>query len=137
MRTKEEIKDEIKHLEQLEIEHDKIPIEEVNALRFIINELKWVLDKRRKDLNEMNKTLTRGELKDQNVIAELNTEIANKKIARLKIYNNGSLICTLDPSEMKAHVLFDVFFSLTAYHPYLHILLLDSEFSSIEIIEAD
>ena len=49
MRTKEEIKDEIKHLEQLEIEHDKIPIEEANALRFVINELKWVLDKRRKD----------------------------------------------------------------------------------------
>ena len=85
----------------------------------------------------MNKTLTRGELKDQNVIAELNTEIANKKIERLRIYNNGSLICTLDPSELGIQVGYDTFFNLWTYQPYLHILLLDNEFSKIEITEAN
>ena len=85
----------------------------------------------------MVQIITRGELKDRNVIAELNTKITNKKIKRLRIYNHDSLICTLDPSEMEAKVGFNLFFSLSVLHPYLHIMLLDNEFSLIEIIEAD
>ena len=85
----------------------------------------------------MVKILTREELKDKNVIAELNTKITNKKIKRLRIYNHDSLICTLDPSEMKVHVGFDIFFSLSVLHPYLQIMLLDNEFSKIEIVEVD
>ena len=82
-------------------------------------------------------TITNEQLKDKNVIAELNTKITNKKIERLRIYNNGSLICTLNPSELKVHVSFKAFFSLSLFHPYLQIMLLDNEFSEIAITEVD
>ena len=82
-------------------------------------------------------TLTSSELKYGDVIAELNTKIANKKIARLKIFNHGSLICDLDPSGLNVHASFDRFFSLSVLHPYLQIMLLDNEFSEIEITEVD
>ena len=82
-------------------------------------------------------TITNEQLKDENVIAELNTKIANKKIKRLKIYNNGSLKFALNPSELEVHVGFDLFFSLSVLHPYLLIMLFDNEFSSIEITEVE
>ena len=82
-------------------------------------------------------TITSQELKDSEMIAQLNNMIENKKIRKLKIYNHGSLICILNPSELKVHVSFKAFFSLSLFHPYLQIMLLDNEFSSIEIIEAD
>ena len=85
-------------------------------------------------------TLTNLELKDPNVIAELNTKIANKKINRLRIFNHSSLICSLDPSEISVSLEYDRVrnvFSMISYQPYLYVILFDNEFSSIEILEVD
>ena len=82
-------------------------------------------------------TITNEQLKDKNVIAELNTKLANKKIARLKIYNNGSLIISINPSEYNVYIEYGVYLNLTSQNPYLHIMLFDNEFSSIEITEVD
>ena len=85
-------------------------------------------------------TLTNEELKDSNVIAELNTKIANKKIDRLRIYKHDSLLCSLNPSALGIILKYDRHFGifrLVAYNPYLHILLTNIEFSLIEITEVD
>ena len=88
----------------------------------------------------MNETITSGEFKDPNVIAELNTEIAKKTIKRLRIFNHSSLICSLDPSEISVSLEYDRVrnvFSMISYQPYLYVILFDNEFSSIEINEVD
>ena len=82
-------------------------------------------------------TITNEQLKYKIVIAELNTLIAKKKIVRLKIFQNDSLIISLNPSEMETILSYNGFFSIFVYHPYLHIMLFDNEFSSIEITEVE
>ena len=83
------------------------------------------------------RTITATDLKDETVIAELNNSIAKKKIVRLKIFQNDSLIISLNPSEMETRVNDNGYFSVTVYHPYLHIMLFEDEFSKIEIIEVE
>ena len=83
----------------------------------------------------MNKTLTNLELKDENVIAELNRKFADKTIRFLNIRNNGSLIMVFNPADYNIHAVYVEYLSLFSINPYLHILLTNTEFSDIEIVE--
>ena len=82
-------------------------------------------------------TITNEQLKDKNVIAELNDKFANKKIVQLKIYNSDSLIISFSPSEYDVNIAYSMYFNLTSLNPYFHILLYDNEFTRIDIYEVD
>ena len=73
-----------------------------------------------------------------NVIAELNNEIAKEKLLALRIFNKGSLIISIHPSEYTGIRLTynDETFNIIVMFPYLHILLFDKEYSHIQITES-
>lgn len=80
-------------------------------------------------------TIKSEELKDQNVIAKLNTEIAKKEIVYLRIYNQDSLMFAIITSDFdKMWVKSNgFFFSVTNLHPYFNLMLFYEEFTHIEV----
>ena len=84
-------------------------------------------------------TITTDQLRDQNVIAELNDKIAKKEIRMIKIRNNGDPIISLMASEYNTLVFQDKesFLSISNGNPYLHILLWYSDFTKIQLNGVD
>ena len=74
-------------------------------------------------------------LKDQNVIAELNTKIANKEVIYLRIYNENNLLfgvatCDYDYVIIKSN---NVFISVTSLKPYFYTMFFFEEFTGIVV----
>lgn len=80
-------------------------------------------------------TITSKELRDQNVIAKLNTEITKKEIVYLRIYKNDSLIFSVITSDFeKIYVKSNsFFFAVTNINPYFNIMLFYEEFTYIDV----
>ena len=84
-------------------------------------------------------TITTEQLKDQNVITELNDKFTKKKIRMVKIRNKDDPIISLIAFEYNTLVFQDKesFLSISSGNPYLHIMLWYNDFTNIQLNEVD
>lgn len=78
-------------------------------------------------------TIKADQLKDQNVIAELNNKIAKKEIVYLRVYTQDGLMFAVITSDFeKIYVKSNgFFFALTNIRPYFNVMLFYEEFTHI------
>ena len=80
-------------------------------------------------------TITSEELRNQNMIAELNTKITKKEIIYLRIYNQDSLLFAVITSDFDKIWIksSEFFFSVTNLYPYFNLMLSYEDFTYIEV----
>ena len=83
--------------------------------------------------------ITTQQLKDLNVIAELNQKLAKKKIIFFYVKNNEYTTVSLIASNFEKLRLTkeETFLSIANVNPYMHIMIFYYDFTHIEITEVD